>query len=459
MIFGTQILKYREEIAKDMAELVAVPSVRGNAQKGKPFGQEPARALGMMLSRAESMGLAVKNVGNYAGHAEYGCGDEMAAVVAHVDVVPAGDGWSSDPFTLTQKGNLYFGRGTADDKGAAVVALYCLKALKDAGIKGNRRLRVIFGAGEETGMEDLEHYFQNEEMPAMGFTPDSDYGICNREKGILRLDLLSRGKISGAVQKFQAGAVYNAVPDRAEAVLSCSAGTVDALKKASASVEGSFTFTSVEAGIQIDAKGRASHAMQPQEGLNAAAALLCLLSKVLSEKELGGFLTFLNRSIGFHYDGSGIGVQQSDEESGPLTLNLGILRVEDGAARAGIDIRYPVTADGAQIFGKIKRRAEEAGFSAERGEDIPPLYLPGDSRLISILQGAYADIVGKPAELYATGGGTYARAMKGHAVAFGPFFPDEPDRRLHNTDEHIDMDRFMVHAQICLEAMYRIFTA
>lgn len=459
MIFGTDILKYREAIVKDLADLVAVPSVRGEAGEGKPFGREPARALCMILDKAEKMGFAVKNVDNYAGHAEYGSGEDMAAVTAHVDVVPAGEGWDTDPFVLTRKGNLYFGRGAADDKGAAVVALYCLKAMKDAGIKGNRRLRVIFGAGEETGMEDLEYYFRKEEMPSMGFTPDSDYGICNREKGILRLDFLSDGKSEGIVKKFVAGAVYNAVPDLAEAVLNCSAQTADALQKAAVAAEGSFAFESVPEGIRVLSKGKASHAMQPQEGFNAAAALIRLLSSALSREELGGFFSFLDQSVGFHDDGSGIGVQQSDAESGPLTLNLGILRVENGSARAGIDIRYPVTSDGGKIFGEIKRRAEESGFSAALLEDLKPLYLPGESRLISILRDSYAGIMGKPAELYATGGGTYARAMKGNAVAFGPLFPDEPDRRLHNTNENIDMDRFMVHAQICLEAMYRIFTA
>lgn len=459
MIFGTEILKYREAILKDLADLVSVPSVRGEAREGMPFGPEPARALCMILDKAEKMGLAVKNVENYAGHAEYGSGDDLAAVVAHVDVVPAGEGWDTDPFVLTRKGNLYFGRGTADDKGAAVVALYCLKAMKDAGISGNRRLRVIFGAGEETGMEDLEYYFRKEEMPSMGFTPDSEYGICNREKGILRLDLLSGKKEEGIVKEFQSGIVYNAVPDRAEAVLDGSAKTADALRKAAETAEGGFAFEPVPEGIRVISKGKASHAMQPQEGFNAAAALIRLLSAALSNEELGGFLSFLDQSVGFHYDGSGIGVRQSDEESGPLTLNLGILRVKDGSAKAGIDIRYPVTADGGKIFGEIRRRAEQAGFSAELLEDSKPLYLPGDSPLISILRDSYAGIVGKPAELYATGGGTYARAMKGNAVAFGPFFPDEPDRRLHNTNESIDIDRFMVHAQICLEAMYRIFTA
>lgn len=459
MAFGTEILKYRESIINDLADLVSVPSVRGEAKEGKPFGEEPARALGMVLDKARKMGLTVKNADNFAGHAEYGSGEELAAVAAHIDVVPAGEGWSSDPFTLTRKENLLLGRGTADDKGAAIVALYCLKALKDANIKGNRRLRVIFGSGEETGMEDLAYYFKKEEMPTMGFTPDAEYGICNREKGILRIDINSGEKRIGVVKEFKAGAVYNAVPDHAEAVVSCSEQSVSALKRASEAAEGTFRFEPVPGGIRVLSKGKASHAMQPEAGFNAAIALIRLLTSVFSSKELGPFFSFLDQKIGFHYDGSGVGVKQSDEESGPLTLNLGIVCFDAKQAKAGIDIRYPVTSDGNKIFQQIEKHAQDSAVSAELLENAEPLYLPGDSRLISILQDAYNSILGKPAELYATGGGTYARAMKGNAVAFGPFFPDEPDRRLHNTDESIDIDRFMVHAQICLEAMYRMLTA
>ena len=212
MSFGSKILDYREDILKDLAELITIPSVRSEAEEGMPFGKEPAKALNRILDMADHMGFVTKNIGNYAGHAEYGEGDEVAAVVAHVDIVPAGEGWDTDPFTLTRKGNLYFGRGAADDKGAAIVALYCLKVLKDEAIKPKRRLRVIFGAGEETGSNDLEMYLKSEQMPAMAFTPDSEYGICNREKGLLRLNILAKGNDSSVIRKFISGTVVNAVP-------------------------------------------------------------------------------------------------------------------------------------------------------------------------------------------------------------------------------------------------------
>jgi succinyl-diaminopimelate desuccinylase len=452
------ILRYQDDILRDLARMVEIPSVCSAAEEGKPFGAESARALATILEIADGMGFETKNVGNYAGHAEYGCGDDIAAVVAHVDVVPAGDGWETEPFRMTRKGNLVYGRGTADDKGAAVVALYCLKALKDAGITGKRRLRVIFGAGEEIASNDLEMYFRSEPMPVMAFTPDSDYGICNREKGILRVAIRAPKNASKAVQSFRAGTVANAVPALAEAVVSAANDAENRLRTAAKKVKGEFRIEAEGETVKVTSVGKASHAMQPQAGINAASNLISLLEGALSAEELGGFLGFLHNAIGTETDGASMGVKMSDEPSGSLTLNLGLLHFGASPAEAVLDLRYPVTCSGSEIFETIRTRAEQAGLKAELLLDNRPLYFPENDPLISLLQEAYRTVKGVPAELYATGGGTYAREIPGRAVAFGPFFADEPDRRLHNTNESIDLNRFMEHAQICLAAMYRMMT-
>ena len=48
--------------------------------------------------------------------------------------------------------------------------------------------------------------------------------------------------------------------------------------------------------------------------------------------------------------------------------------------------------------------------------------------------------------------------LGGNGVAFGPAFKND-DVRMHNADESMDKENFFKHAQICLEAMYRMFTA
>lgn len=452
--FGHHIDAYREDMLRDLAALIAIPSVASEPEGNYPFGRESARALELALGIAEKMGLSTYNADYYAGHAEYGEGEEIAAVLAHVDVVPAGEGWDSDPFTLTQKGNLLFGRGTADDKGEAIAALYALKALKDAGVVGKRRLRVILGAGEEVGMDDLPHYFSKQPMPQYAFTPDAEYGICNREKGILRIRI--EGPASSVVDDFQGGSVVNAVPDRANVILHCPLEQAKALSESS--VPGRFEFSVTEKGLEIFSRGTAVHAMQPDKGFNAVSHAIQLLGSVFSEEELGGFLAFLNRFVGCETNGTSLGIACEDEPSGSLTCNLGLLHLNSEKGEACFDIRYPVTADSETIIQAFRSCAEKAGMKFTVMEHTPALYLPADSPFIHLLQNSYTAVTGKPCELYATGGGTYARAVCGRGVAFGPLFPDEPDRGLHNANEHIDINRYMEHARICLEAMYRMLT-
>ncbi|MCH3972319.1 MAG: Sapep family Mn(2+)-dependent dipeptidase [Oscillospiraceae bacterium] len=452
MLFGEHILPYKKQILRDLKELVRIPSVVSSPLPGKPFGEESARALQTILKMAGSLGLETKNVGNYAGHAVYGQGSDFADVLCHVDVVPAGDGWETEPFDTTEKDGQLYGRGTADDKGAAVVALYCLKALQDAGVKTKRRIRVIFGAGEEVASNDIATYYASEHLPVFGFTPDSDYGICNREKGILRLDF-SGGDDSTAVRLFTAGDVVNAVPAKAETVVVCSEEQANAFLEMTEDAD-NFRCTRTPDGVCIDSEGVASHAMQPQEGVNAAEKLILLLADVLNKEELGSLLCFLDEKVKNEYNGATAGIQQSDEPSGPLTLNLGLVRIGEGTPSAGIDIRYPVTASGDDIFAQMQRISAPYGLTCVRTCENVPLYLPEDSELIRLLKGSYAAVMGEEPTVYATGGGTYARELEGRGVAFGPFFPDEPDRRLHNTNESIDLARFEQHAQICMQAMY-----
>ena len=459
MAFGNHILKYQDAILSDLARMVAIPSVCGKAEPNKPFGAGSARALEKILRIADGMGLKTKNVGNYAGHAEYGEGSEYAAAVVHVDVVPSGEGWKTDPFCLTRRGNNFYGRGTADDKGPAVVALYCLKALKDASVTGNRKIRVIFGAGEEIASDDLATYFKEEPYPSMAFTPDGNYGICNREKGILRVDFSAEHSEEETVHNFHSGTVVNAVPASAEAEVDNSDGILQKLESAAKTVPGDFRFEKTENGVKITSAGKAHHGSEPQLGFNAATHLISLLQAVFPAEKLGSFLGFLNHFIGTETDGESLGIKMCDEPSGPLTLNVGIVRLDSSSENAEIDIRYPVTQKGSDIFHSIKKCAEAAGVNAKIVLDNQPLYFPENHPLIHLLQSAYQAVEGTPAEIYSMGGGTYAREIPGKAVAFGALFPDQPDTGEHNANEFLQLDRYMEHAQICLEAMYRMMKA
>ena len=207
MNFGKKIYDYKADIIADLTELIAIESVTG-------FKEPCSQALDWMLKKAESFGLVTKNVDNIAGHAELGTGGKLCGVLSHLDVVPAGNNWDSLPFELSVGDGKMFGRGIADDKGAALINLYCLRALKESGIEGKNTVRAIFGTQEERGMTDMDVYFKSEPVPELSFTPDSNYGICKSEKGIIQLELYADTHDGTTLTQLHSGSAVNAVRHR-----------------------------------------------------------------------------------------------------------------------------------------------------------------------------------------------------------------------------------------------------
>lgn len=229
------IRAHADELLESLAALVRIPSVEGVPEEHAPFGREPARALHETLALCEKLGFRTGNMDDRVGWCEYGEGEEMVAVLGHLDVVPAGDGWTeTEPFSGEIKNGRIYGRGTMDDKGPMVAAIYALAALKDAGFAPSKRIRLLFGTNEETGCGDMSWYVSHDgELPVYGFTPDGEYPIINGEKGILNGTYSRKLHQTGdyRLTKFEGGAASNISPAYAAAELKCPA---DAAAKISA---------------------------------------------------------------------------------------------------------------------------------------------------------------------------------------------------------------------------------
>ena len=444
---------YRDEILANLKKLIAIQSVavRDPDNRELPFGSRSAEALAFMTRLAGELGFSTENCDNFAAHAQLGDGrdGDYAAVLCHVDVVPVGDGWHTDPWTLTEKDGCLYGRGVADDKGAAMVSLYCMKAMMDNGVPMKRPIRCIFGGGEEIGMDDMGHYFAKHALPAFAFTPDADYPACNCEKGILHL--VFTGRTDPAVTSISGGTAVNCVIDRCAAGIACDAATAARVCEA-VSVSGAAC--TYEDG-RFEVKGVSAHAMCPENGVNAASELLLALDGcgVLSE---GSAEYFFARKLCGDTRGQKIGAACSDEMSGEMTLNIGTVHSENGVTAFRIDIRYPATLSSEGIVSVITRAAAEWGVQVAVEVDNPPLYVPADHPLIRSLGECFTEITGKPMIPVAMGGGTYARALHGRGVAFGPVFSDAPPSNLHMPDENVSVDNLMLHAEICYRAMCRL---
>ncbi len=450
MMFGDKILKYKDELLADLNTLIGFESVANE----KP--EECQNAINFMLKRANDFGLTGEQVTDESMHIQLGSKGKLCGILSHLDVVPAGNNWSVLPYSLTEKDGRLYGRGIADDKGAALVTLYCLRALKEEGIGGVNTLRAIYGTSEECGMEDIDGYFEKMPVPDLSFTPDSDYGICYAEKGILQIEVSTKGNLATVLSQLHSGKAINAVPDIAYALLDSSNYDEQNLLELSKKTEGNFEFNSTIDGLMVISRGKAAHACEPHKGFNAAAALVELLAKAYTSTEIGTICDFIDIALGNETDGCSLGLKTHCSISGDLTVNLGYIHIEGNEARAAFDIRYPVSITGGSVYRQFRYAAKHNKLDVKVLNHEKPLYIEKDSELVKLLSGAYKAVTGEEPELYTTGGGTYARKLGGKGLAFGPAFKDD-EVNMHNADESIDKEKFFTHAQICLEAMYRMY--
>lgn len=456
--------KRKDDLVRDVQALVRIPSVRddGGAKPGAPFGPKVAEALDYMLTRGQEEGFRIKNVDGYAGHIEMGEGEKLIGVLGHLDVVPAGDGWSVDPFAAEVKDGRLYGRGAIDDKGPTVAAFYALKIVKELGLPLRKRVRLILGGDEESDWRCVAHYFQREEMPDVGFAPDADFPIIHAEKGIIDADLSYRPPESAeaeglALASFQAGRRYNMVPDAAEAVVEGAGRTEELLGLyeqfcRERGVKGSMRQS--EGAVVFQLEGVSAHGAEPERGKNAGVYLAQFLASLPLD---GRSLPFVKFAAAVLSDTRGrkLGLAYRDERSGELTVNAGMLSYSrDGGGTIGLNIRYPVTADGGAIRRTLAGASAEHGFALSRFNDTKPHYIDPSHELVRTLQRVYEEQTGEPARLLAIGGGTYARALTA-GVAFGALFPGRPDVA-HQKDEYIEIDDLVKATAIYAQAIYEL---
>ena len=440
-----------DEMIDTLQKWIRVPSVKGEAAPGAPFGKEVRSMLDMALADCEQMGFKTQNFDGYIAHADLGEGsdEDALAILAHLDVVPEGDGWKYPPYGAVIENGRMYGRGTSDDKGPAVAALYAMKAVKDAGIPLRRKVRLILGCDEESGWEDIAHYNKVATMPRMGFSPDASYPIINIEKGICRLEL--HGVLSNEglqVIAFNNGERPNVIPGRASALVAGDAATVAQAEAAAKKLDIPAEVHLTDKGVSITVTGISGHAAYPETARNANGEMLLLL------RELGvqGDLCLLADKIGLDYKGEGLEVSVSDGISGYLTCNLGIIRAGEGGVYATLDIRYPVMTNPDMIIKNVS--ASLPGMRVDAMEVKEPHHVPAGSELVQKLLDAYHEVTGYERKCLYTGGGTYARSLQ-EGVAFGASFPQDEDLA-HQANEYADIEGLYKNIKIFALAIVKL---
>lgn len=454
MNFYNLIENKKDELVKDMQGAVKIKSLYEEDSSGYPFGKNVKDCLDYMLAISEKMGFKTHNMDDYVGWCEYGEGDEMVAVLGHLDVVPEGDGWSVPPYEAVVKDGRIYGRGTMDDKGPTMAALYGLLAIKESGLPINKRIRLIYGCNEETGSLDMKYYAQHDgEMPVMGFTPDGEYPVINGEKGLITetysMEYEAEGDI--IIKTLKGGTAHNIVPGYAYADLIIDAKKANEILALS---EENIKVSKTEEGVKIEAFGISAHGGTPNEGLNAIGILVKFLNKLELKGKIKAAISLIAEKIGTEYNGKSLGIYMEDEVSGYLTMNLGVLESDGKTLVAKLNYRYPVTKTFDMCQPIVKKEFENVGFTLTSGAYKEKIYMEPESELVKKLLSVYTEYTGNEAAPKSIGGGTYAKMMK-NVLAFGPIFPGDEVRE-HKPDEFMEISRLLDNAAIFAKAMYEL---
>ena len=413
-----------EDVVADISALVSHASVAdaSAAEPGAPFGRPVRAALDCALGIAERLGYQTGDDEGFVGYADIaGERAEHIATIAHVDVVPAGPGWATDPFAMERREGWLLGRGVIDDKGPAVLSLYAGAYLLRQCITPRYTFRALLGCDEEVGMSDVHHYLESHEQPLFLFTPDAEFPVCNAEKGCFGGAFASAPIEDGAIRSWSGAEATNAIPSESVCVLGVPVPELPAPRANADRV----TVEALEDGsARIFAQGIGGHASLPEGTINAIALVVGYLREVAAVRpELFAVQerAFLDLLACVHEDtaGRGLGIASESAAFGPLTCNAGTIEVVDGRILQTIDVRFPdsITADEMRMI--CNATAAQYGAEFCQGSVKEPFSVSADSPCVQALLNVYRQVTGRPAEPFSMGGGTYARNFAS-AVSFGP---------------------------------------
>ena len=449
----------RENYLADVARLVAIRSVTGEAKPGMPFGEGPAAALQEALKIADEHGFRTIDHDGYVMTADLNGEERALDILAHLDVVGEGDGWDTDPYTATEKDGCLYGRGTDDDKGPAVAALYAMECVREiAGGDVKKNVRLILGTDEESGSKDIAYYYAREKSAPYTFSPDASFPVYNTEKGGFVGHFTQEWEKTEALPRLtelHGGYRINVLPADASAVVAgISVENAETVCGPIAERLGvKLTVSGVPGGVKLAVKGLAAHASTPEQGNNGITALIELLCALpLADTPSAKALRALKRLLP-HGDGLGkaAGIAMEDEVSGPLSLAFSLLELDETHLDGCFDSRVPVCATEENCRNVVKANMEAAGFCFE-GNMRAPHHTPGDTPFVQSMLRSYEAYTGLKGECLSMGGGTYVHDIPG-GVAFGAGMPGF-ESNLHGANERMNIADMLTAIKIFAQVIY-----
>lgn len=442
------------KLLQDLKALVAINTERTAPKAGMPFGEGNAQCAQAGMELLHRLGMEAKNYDNYVITADLlPDAPKGLDILAHLDVVPAGDGWTvTEPFSMKQVDGRVYGRGTSDDKGPALCALYAMEAVRAMGIPLKKNVRLILGFDEECGSEDLEYYFGKETSAPFSVSPDADFPLINIELGGIHSGFCCKLPLAEQLPRVVSvfgGQKVNVIPGKAEAVVQ---GIDEAAVLAAAKgiCDAAITCRPTESGLLIQAAGSTGHASRPDCAHNAVTALLTVLAALpLSDAPIHSCIRAAARLFP-HGDmhGTALGVDLEDAVSGKTVLSLTMCRLNEAEGFTGLfDCRACLSANRENTEQVIYAALKKAGLPPlEENTMYPPHHVPEGSPLVQTLLDIYEEMTGTQPKPLCIGGGTYVHEIE-NGVAFGCSF-ENLDNRAHAADEFMTLEQIRFACKI-----------
>ncbi|MCP3127761.1 dipeptidase [Shewanella sp. KJ2020] len=405
-------------------------------------------------------------------------------IVTHGDVQPANPAlWAQSPYLLdtqSEPGKL-IGRGTEDDKGAIVTAMYAMKAIKDQQIMRDRRIELLVYLAEESDWEPLKTFLTSYTPADMNITIDAEYPVVTAEKGwskisftvpnitIANIEAKSEASTQApTLMAFSGGYFASQIPQQAEAEIK--AVTPELLSKLQdrATHQQGMTYrfehscANSQCDVHIFADGKAAHSSTPEDGVNAVTHLAALL-EVHSWPKTTASLTLaaMNELVGLGIYAEQFGdLAYKDDFMGPLTLAPTVVMQTQKGTEVTINLRRPVgktpellakQANEALTLWQAKHQVQLADIESYWGEPMVMKDAPQQQTLLDVF--AHFTGIADPKPV-AIGGSTNSKLFP-NALSFGPAMPGV-EYTGHTEKEFITHKQFMLNLKMYTTAFIEL---
>lgn len=457
------LVQHRDRIVEDLMALMRIPSVRGEAAPGAPFGAECARVVEASAQLFADLGFPVR-VEAERGYAlaQWGEGDKTIGLFGHADVVSPGDGWLyTQPFTPIIKDGVLIGRGCADDKGAVVASACVMAMLRDLGIPLQSRLLAFAGGNEETGMADVQSFVAHEAEPDICLVPDGSFPCSLGEKSKTLLWAQCDTPFA-AIRDFRGGIGPTMVLSQVDVVLEPDAALERQLRE---KIAGSSTYTLAtrsDGALHLQVQGVSAHTAYPEGSVNAGALAAELLAQCDALPASDRKTMETVRDLLSSYYGEELGIAYTDERFGRLTCANSIAATENGCLRLNMAAHSGSGRDPAEIEANLQQVWQSHGWHLTELNTRRGFHVDESSPVPGMMQQLCHELTGLDRPLFRMSGGTYSRHLKNgfsmglSSASLGDVpkltFP-EGHGGLHQPDESMDVDAFLMGIRILTHAV------